>query len=150
MGNLREGAKHHAQGTRRGTTGAAATAPVRTLAGRGSTIAGATCGGKGSSGGDARCTATELVPSARGAVPGGYHGGNQTSVHATRRQGAPRQNPHHTEKAEGLFKQTVKAKDGMFDTEACTCYDAGIERGDKHQQWAARQDGRSAAKHVPK
>ena len=58
-------------------------------------------------------------------------------------------NMHHKEKAEALFKQIGKAKDGLFDTEARRRHNADIQRGDGHQQRAVRHDNRGAARHVP-
>ena len=47
-------------------------------------------------------------------------------------------NTHHREKAEGLFKQIGKAKDGLLDTEARRRHDADIQRGDRCQQREVR------------
>ena len=46
----------------------------------------------------------------------------------------PDKNAHHKEKAEGLFKQIGKAKDGLLDTEARRRHAADIQRGDRCQQ----------------
>ena len=58
-------------------------------------------------------------------------------------------NAHHKEKAEGLFKQIGKAKDGLLDTEARRQHDADIQRGDRHQQREVRHCNRGAATHDP-
>ena len=42
-------------------------------------------------------------------------------------------NAHHREKAEGLFKQIGKAKDGLLDTEARRQHNA--QRCTRRQQW---------------
>ena len=61
----------------------------------------------------------------------------------------PDKNAHHKEKAEGLFKQIGKAKDGLLDTEARRRHDADIPRGDRHQQREVRHCNRGAATHDP-
>ena len=45
----------------------------------------------------------------------------------------PNENAHHREKAEGLFKQIGKAKDGLLDIEARRPHDADVQRGTRHQ-----------------
>ena len=59
----------------------------------------------------------------------------------------PNKNAHHKEKAEGLFKQIGKAKDGLLDTEARRRHDADIQRGDRRQQREVRHCNRGAATH---
>ena len=61
----------------------------------------------------------------------------------------PNKNPHYKEKAEGLFKQIGKAKDGLLDTEARRQHDADIQRGDMRQQQEVRHCNREAATHDP-
>ena len=61
----------------------------------------------------------------------------------------PDKNAHHKEKAEGLFKQIGKAKDGLLDTEARRRHDADIQRGDRRQQREVRHCNRGAATHDP-
>ena len=61
----------------------------------------------------------------------------------------PDKNTHHKEKAEGLFKQIGKAKDGLLDTEARRRHDADIQRGDRRQQREVRQCSRGAVTHDP-
>ena len=55
----------------------------------------------------------------------------------------------HIEKAEGLFKQIGKAKDGLLDTEARRRHDADIQRGTRLQQREVLQGNRGAATHGP-
>ena len=61
----------------------------------------------------------------------------------------PDKNAHHKEKAEGLFKQIGKAKDGLLDTEARRRHNADIQRGDRRQQREVRHCNRGAATHDP-
>ena len=61
----------------------------------------------------------------------------------------PDKNAHHKEKAEGLFKQTGKAKDGLLDTKARRRHDTDIQRGDKHHQREVLHRNRGAATHDP-
>ena len=61
----------------------------------------------------------------------------------------PDKNTHHKEKAEGLFKQIGKAKDGLLDTEARRQHDAGIQRGTRRQQREVRLGNRGASTHGP-
>ena len=61
----------------------------------------------------------------------------------------PDKNAHHKEKAEGLFKQIGKAKDGLLDTEARRRHDADIQRGARRQQRELRHCNRGVATHDP-
>ena len=61
----------------------------------------------------------------------------------------PYKNAHHKEKAEGLFKQIGKAKDGVLDTEARRRHNADIQRGGGRQQREVRHCNRGAATHDP-
>ena len=61
----------------------------------------------------------------------------------------PDKNAHHKEKAEELFKQIAKAKDGLLNTEARRRHDADIHRGTKRQQREVHQGNRGAATHGP-
>ena len=58
-------------------------------------------------------------------VPWGHH--RRIKVH-------PDKNAHRREKAEGLFKQIGKAKDGVLYTEARRRHDADIQRGTRRQR----------------
>ena len=61
----------------------------------------------------------------------------------------PDKSAQHREKAEGLFKQIGKAKDGLLDTEARRRHDADIQRGTRCQQREVRHGNRGAATRGP-